>query len=122
MSIFINWNDGLQLQILTNFSVTLQQSTQTTRPAGPQSPLDTSLGKPTVAVAKPSCHAHLQDSPVKSSHLHRLGLQEGLGWPAGAGEVARAPLVMTQYIFLCCFGFKVVLFPHLGIIFVEIFS
>lgn len=91
-SIFINCS--LQpLQTLAHFSVTFQQSTQTTRPAGPQSPLDTNLGKPAVAAAKPSCHAHLQDLPVKSSHLHHLGLEEDPGWPAEAGEVAQAPLV-----------------------------
>ena len=47
--------------MLIHFSVPLQQSTQTTRPAGPRSPLDTSPGKPVAAAASPSCPALLQD-------------------------------------------------------------
>lgn len=73
--------------------VFLQQSTQSTRPAGPQNLQDTSLGKPAVAAARPSYPVHLPASPVRSRPLPPLGQEALLARLEEGGEAARATLV-----------------------------
>lgn len=78
-------------------SFSLQKSTQTTSPAGPQSPLDTNIGKPVDAPARLSYLGLLLASPVKSSQPHLLfGREERLSWLAEAGGAAPATQVMLS--------------------------